>query len=77
MRAAGINLPYANLAVDEGTAKSMRADATGIYLSASYVTGIDSLENKKFLDAASKKFGAERTTCRCPNMRRSIFTSSR
>ena len=30
MRAAGINIPYANLAVDEGTAKSMGADATGI-----------------------------------------------
>ena len=27
MRAAGINLPYGNLAVDEGTAKSMGADA--------------------------------------------------
>ncbi len=62
MRAAGINIPYANLAVDEGTAKSMGADATGIYLSASYVTGIDSPENKKFLDAATKKFGADLKT---------------
>jgi branched-chain amino acid transport system substrate-binding protein len=62
MRAAGINLHYANLAVDEGTAKSMGADATGIYLSASYVTGIDSPENKKFLDAANKKFGADLKT---------------
>ena len=62
MRAAGINIPYANLAVDEGTAKSMGGDATGIYLSASYVTGIDSPEKKKFLDAASKKFGADLKT---------------
>jgi urea transport system substrate-binding protein len=62
MRAAGIDLPYANLAVDEGTAKSMGTDATGIYLSASYVTGIDSPENKKFLEAASKKFGADLKT---------------
>jgi urea transport system substrate-binding protein len=62
MRAAGINLPYANLAVDEGTAKSMGGDATGIYLSASYVTGIDSPENKKFLDAANRKFGADLKT---------------
>ena len=62
MRAAGINLPYANLAVDEGTAKSMGADATGIYISASYVTGIDSPENKEFLEAASKKFGADLKT---------------
>lgn len=62
MRAAGIDIPYANLAVDEGTAKSMGPDATGIYLSASYVTGIDSPENKKFLAAAEKKFGAELKT---------------
>ena len=40
MTAAGVTLPYANLAVDEGTAKRMGADAAGIYLSASYVTGI-------------------------------------
>jgi urea transport system substrate-binding protein len=62
MRAAGIEIPYANLAVDEGTAKSMGADATGIYLSASYVTGIDSPENKKFLAAAEKRFGADLKT---------------
>lgn len=62
MRAAGISIPYANLAVDEGTAKSMGGDATGIYLSASYVTGIDSPENKKFLDAAKQKFGADLKT---------------
>ena len=40
----------------------MGADATGIYLSASYVTGIDSPENKKFLEAANKKFGADLKT---------------
>ncbi len=62
MRGAGITIPYANLAVDEGTAKSMGADAEGIYLSASYVTGIDSPENKKFLEAAKKKFGADLKT---------------
>ena len=62
MRGAGITLPYANLAVDEGTAKSMGADAEGIYLSASYVTGIDSAENKKFLAAAQRKFGADLKT---------------
>jgi urea transport system substrate-binding protein len=62
MRAAGVDIPYANLAVDEGTAKNMGPDATGIYLSASYVTGIDSPENKKFLAAAKQKFGAELKT---------------
>jgi len=58
LRAAGVTLPYGNLAVDEGTAKSMGTDAEGIYLSASYVTGIDSPANKAFLDSMQKKFAA-------------------
>src|SRR6266700_1213490 len=62
LRAAGVSLPYGNLAVDEGTAKSMGADATGIYISASYVTGIDTPANKAFLAAMSKKFGADLKT---------------
>ena len=62
LRAAGVKLPYGNLAVDEGTAKSMGADADGIFISASYVTGIDSPANKKFLAAMQKKFGAELKT---------------
>lgn len=62
LRAAGINIPYGNLAVDEGTAKAMGADAQGIYISASYVTSIDSAKNKQFLAAMSKKFGADLKT---------------
>src|SRR6516165_6392101 len=62
LRAAGVNLPYGNLAVDEGTAKSMGADATGIFISASYVTGIDTPANKTFLAAMSKKFGSDLKT---------------
>ena len=62
LRAAGVTLPYGNLAVDEGTAKGMGADAEGIYLSASYVTGIDSPANKTFLAAMQKKFGTELKT---------------
>ncbi|WP_316158390.1 MULTISPECIES: substrate-binding protein [unclassified Bradyrhizobium] len=62
LRAAGVNLPYGNLAVDEGTAKGMGADAAGIFLSASYVTGIDTPANKTFLAAMAKKFGAELKT---------------
>jgi urea transport system substrate-binding protein len=62
LRAAGVALPYGNLAVDEGTAKGMGTDAEGIYLSASYVTGIDSAANKGFLAAMQKKFGAELKT---------------
>jgi len=62
LRAAGINIPYGNLAVDEGTAKSMGPDAEGIFISGSYFTNIDSPKNKEFLAAMQKKFGAELKT---------------
>ncbi|MDF2141793.1 substrate-binding protein [Paenirhodobacter sp. CAU 1674] len=62
LRGAGVALPYANLAVDEGTAQSMGADAEGILISASYVTGIDSPENTAFLEAMKAKFGDELRT---------------
>lgn len=62
LRAAGVNLPYGNLAVDEGTAKGMGGDATGIFISASYVTGIESPANKAFLAAMQAKFGGELKT---------------
>ncbi|MBJ3777031.1 substrate-binding protein [Acuticoccus mangrovi] len=62
LRGAGVTIPYANLAVDEGTAKSMGADAEGILISASYITGIDSDENKSFLKAMNDKFGGDLRT---------------
>ena len=62
LRGAGVTLPYGNLAVDEGTAKSMGADAAGIYIAASYVTSIDSPANKTFLAAMEKKFAADLRT---------------
>lgn len=62
LRAAGITLPYGNLAVDEGTAKDMGADAEGIVISGSYLTNIDSPKNKAFLAAMQKKFGANLKT---------------
>jgi branched-chain amino acid transport system substrate-binding protein len=62
LRAAGISIPYGNLAVDEGTAKGMGTDADGIFISASYVTGIGSAANKAFLAAMQKKFGADLKT---------------
>jgi urea transport system substrate-binding protein len=58
LRAAGVTLPYGNLAVDEGTAKDMGADAEGIVIAGSYLTNIDSPKNKEFLAAMQKKFGA-------------------
>ena len=62
LRAAGVNIPYGNLAVDEGTAKSMGPDAEGIFISGSYFTTIDSPKNKEFLAAMQKKFGANLKT---------------
>ncbi|RWK56277.1 substrate-binding protein [Mesorhizobium sp.] len=62
LRGAGVAIPYGHLAVDEGTARSMGADAAGIFISASYVTSIDSAANKSFLAAMQKKFGAELRT---------------
>jgi branched-chain amino acid transport system substrate-binding protein len=62
LRAAGVDLPYGNLAVDEGTAKTMGADATGIFIAASYLTSIPSAENETFLAAMEEKFGDELKT---------------
>ena len=62
LRAAGVTMPYGNLAVDEGTAKSMGGDAAGIFISASYVTSIDAAANAKFLAAMKAKFGDELKT---------------
>ena len=61
LRAAGVTIPYGNLAVDEGTAKSI-ADADGIFISGSYLTNIDTPANKAFLAAMTKKFGADLKT---------------
>ena len=57
LRAAGVDIPYGNLAVDEGTARNMGVDAAGIYISASYITGIESEENQRFLKAMKNHFG--------------------
>ncbi|MBZ9734511.1 substrate-binding protein [Mesorhizobium sp. CA18] len=62
LRGAGVTIPYGNLAVDEGTARSMGADAAGIFISASYVTSIGIDANKAFLAAIEKKFGADLRT---------------
>lgn len=62
LNGAGLTLPYGNLAIDEGTAKTMGDVASGVYMSASYLTGIDIPENKKFLDAMKKKFGTDLKT---------------
>jgi len=57
-KAAGITALVGNLGVDEGTAKTMGQDATGIYISGSYYTSVDTPANKTFLDAMHAKFGS-------------------
>jgi urea transport system substrate-binding protein len=62
LRAAGVDIPYGNLAVDEGTARTMREDAAGMYIAASYLTSIDREENRAFLEAMEEKFGMDLKT---------------
>ena len=62
LRAAGVDIPYGNLAVDEGTARNMGADAAGIYISASYITDIPSPENQAFLKNMKAHFGDDLKT---------------
>ena len=62
LQGSGLNLPYGNLAIDEATAKNMGDVASGMYMSASYLTTIDTPENKKFMDAMTKKFGTDLKT---------------
>lgn len=62
LKGSGLAMPYGNLAIDEATAKSMGDVATGVYMSGSYFTSIDSPENKKFLLAMEKRFGKDLKT---------------
>lgn len=62
LKGSGMTVSYGNLAIDEGTAKSMGDVATGIYMSGSYLTSIDTPENKKFLAAMDKRFGKDLKT---------------
>jgi urea transport system substrate-binding protein len=56
-KAAGITALIGNIGVDEGTAKSMGTDAEGVFISASYVSSLDTPANQKFLAAMKAKFG--------------------
>ena len=62
LRASGATVLFGNLGVDEGTAKSIGADATGVYIAQSYLTSIDNPANKAFKTALEKKFGADMKT---------------
>ncbi|HQT75560.1 MAG TPA: substrate-binding protein [Rhodopila sp.] len=62
LRAAGINVLFGNLAVDEGTAKAIGADAANTYISQSYLTTLDNPENKAFIAGLQKMFGGDMKT---------------
>ena len=57
-----MDILFGNLGVDEGTAKSIGADAAGTYVSQSYLTSIDTPENKAFIAGLQKMFGADMKT---------------
>lgn len=59
IKAAGLMLHFGNLSIDEGTAKTMGEAADGLLISASYLTSIESPENRKFMEALHRKFGKE------------------
>src|ERR1700678_2972845 len=61
-KAAGMKAPVGNLSVDEGTAKTMAADADGVFISASFLTNIDTPANHKFMSAMKAKFGGKLLT---------------
>ncbi len=56
LKSSGLKLPYGNLALDESTAKSMGADADGVVIAGTYMTSLDTPENKKFLAAMKEQF---------------------
>ena len=58
----GYNSARPNKVVDEGTAKSMGADAEGVFITASYLTTLDTPKAKEFMAAMQKKFGANLKT---------------
>ncbi|AFP30956.1 Aliphatic amidase expression-regulating protein [Marinobacter sp. BSs20148] len=61
-KAAGMQALVGNLSVDELTAQSMGADAEGIYISASYLTAIESDVNSRFLERMETYFGSKLLT---------------
>lgn len=61
-KAAGLKMPVGSLSIDELTAEQGGNAAEGVYYTADYFTSIDSAENKTFLEAMKRKFGANLKT---------------
>ena len=62
LKAAGLKLPIGSLSIDELTAEAGGNAAEGVYYTGDYFTGIDNPQNKGFLVAMKKKFGADLKT---------------
>jgi len=62
LKAAGLKMPIGSLSIDELTAEAGGDAAEGVYYTGDYFTGIDNPENKLFLEAMKKKFGAQLKT---------------
>jgi urea transport system substrate-binding protein len=62
LKAAGLTMPIGSLSIDELTAEAGGNAAEGVYYTGDYFTGIDNPENKSFLEAMKKKFGANLKT---------------
>ena len=62
LRASGVQVPFGNLGVDEGTAKAIGPDAAGVYISQSYLTSLDNPQNKAFKAGLERMFGADMKT---------------
>ena len=61
-KAAGLTMPVGSLSIDELTAEAGGNAAEGVYYTGDYFTGLDNAENKAFLEAMKKKFGANLKT---------------
>jgi len=61
-KAAGLTMPVGSLSIDELTAEAGGNAAEGVYYTGDYFTGLDNPENKAFLEAMKKKFGANLKT---------------
>jgi urea transport system substrate-binding protein len=61
-KAAGLTIPVGSLSIDELTAEAGGNAAEGVYYTGDYFTGLDNAENKAFLEAMKKKFGANLKT---------------
>src|SRR5258708_21691110 len=61
-KAAGLKMPVGSVSIDELTAEQGGNAAEGVYYTADYFTSIDNPENKTFLEAMKKKFGANLKT---------------